>query len=191
VELWYAPRHSLRSCPRRDFIGSTAAERSPLGSPSIVPMRSLRTRFLVSVCSLTLSHSSALAQSASNPRFEIAGCYTLTLGRWSRPLGVNGEYHQLPLRIDLDTASAAQGGWKLRPDLVFPGGNQFAGTPRWTATVDSVELLWSNGYQPTWVRLARRSVDQLQGEAIVGSDANEFGNDPPRAPVTARRRSCR
>ncbi len=187
----HAPAFACAHVQRAVSFGSAAAERYPLGSPRIVPMPGLRTRFLVSVCSLTLSHSSALAQSASNPRFEIAGCYTLTLGRWSRPLGVNGEYHQLPLRIDLDTASAAQGGWKLRPDIVFPGGNQFPGTPRWTATVDSVELLWSNGYQPTWVRLARRSVDQLQGEAIVGSDANEFGNDPPRAPVTARRRSCR
>jgi hypothetical protein len=31
VELWNAPRHSLRSCPRREFIGSAAAERYPLG----------------------------------------------------------------------------------------------------------------------------------------------------------------
>ena len=34
VELWNAPRHSLRSCPRRDLIGSTAAERNPLGDTS-------------------------------------------------------------------------------------------------------------------------------------------------------------
>src|SRR5678815_386676 len=30
AELWNAPRHSLRSCPRRDLIGSAAAERYPL-----------------------------------------------------------------------------------------------------------------------------------------------------------------
>ena len=32
AELGYAPRHSLRSCPRRDLIGSAAAERYPLGA---------------------------------------------------------------------------------------------------------------------------------------------------------------
>jgi hypothetical protein len=31
AELWNAPRHSLRSCPRRDLICSTAAECYPLG----------------------------------------------------------------------------------------------------------------------------------------------------------------
>ena len=31
--LWYARRHSLRSCPPRDVIGSAAAEPCPLGSP--------------------------------------------------------------------------------------------------------------------------------------------------------------
>ena len=34
MELWNAPRHSLRSCPRRDLVGSTAAERHPLGGSS-------------------------------------------------------------------------------------------------------------------------------------------------------------
>jgi len=33
VELWCARRHSLRSCPPRDVVGSTTAERHPLGSP--------------------------------------------------------------------------------------------------------------------------------------------------------------
>jgi len=34
VELWNARKHSLRSCPARSFIGSTAAERYPLAGPS-------------------------------------------------------------------------------------------------------------------------------------------------------------
>src|SRR5688500_10216217 len=34
VELGNAPRHSLRSCPRRDLFGSTATERHPLGGLS-------------------------------------------------------------------------------------------------------------------------------------------------------------
>jgi hypothetical protein len=78
----------------------------------------------------------------------------------------------------------------LRPDIAFPSGNRFPGMPRWTATVDSVEMVWSNGFQPTWLRLARRSPREMVGHAIVGSDANEFGSDVPRAPVTARRTAC-
>ena len=31
TELWYALRHSLRSCPQRAIIGSVAAETCPLG----------------------------------------------------------------------------------------------------------------------------------------------------------------
>ena len=34
VELWYARRHSLRSCPPRDLVRFTAADRYPLGSLS-------------------------------------------------------------------------------------------------------------------------------------------------------------
>ena len=140
---------------------------------------------------IALTGIQAVAQSTPGAPPELVGCYTITKGPWSRPLGVNGEYHQVPLRIQLDTARAAREGWVLRPDIVFPGGNRFTGTPRWTATTDSVELLWSDGYQPTWMRLARRPASELEGEAIVGSDANEFGDNPPRARVKARRVLCR
>ena len=131
------------------------------------------------------------AQNVPGIHSALIGCYGLTKGPWSRPLGVNGEYHQMPLRIQLDSTRAAREGWVLRPDIVFPDGNQFQGTRRWLATADSVELLWSNGYQPTWMRLARRSDTELEGEAIVGSDANEFGNDPPASSVKARRIPCK
>jgi hypothetical protein len=105
-------------------------------------------------------------------------------------LGVNAAYHELPLSVRLDTVAAARGGWVLRPDIPYPDGNRFPGTPRWAATADSVVMTWSNGYQPTLVRVARRPNGDLVGEAIVGSDANEFGNDPPRAAVVARRAPC-
>jgi hypothetical protein len=140
---------------------------------------------------VAISNSRAAAQSTPGAPTELVGCYGITKGPWSRPLGVNGEYHQVPLRIELDSARAAREGWVLRPDIVFPGGNEFPGTPRWTATADSVQLLWSNGYQPTWMRLVRRSATELAGEAVVGSDANEFGDDPPRALVKVRRIPCR
>jgi hypothetical protein len=144
---------------------------------------------LVMASALGTTHSAA--QSPPRAPSELVGCYGITKGPWSRPLGFNGEFHQVPLRIQLDSARAAREGWVLRPDIVFPGGNEFPGTPRWTATADSVELLWSNGYQPTWMRLARRSTNALEGEAVVGSDANEFGDNPPRASVKLQRISCR
>lgn len=131
----------------------------------------------------------AQATAAEAPA-SLAGCYELSLGTWSRPLGVNAAYHKLPLTMRLDTVGAARGGWVLRPDIAYPSGNRFPGTPRWTATADSVVLTWSNGFQSTLVRAARRHSGDLIGVAIVGSDANEFGNDLPRAAVVARRTAC-
>ena len=154
-------------------------------------MRNLTWCIVALLFALALSNRPATAQAAVRLPSELAGCWELEKGRWSRPLGVNGEYHQLPLRIELDTARAAREGWVLRPDIVFPGGNQFPGTPRWTASADSVELVWSNGYQATSIHLARRSLTELEGQATVWSDANEFGNDPPRATIKARRAACR
>jgi len=140
---------------------------------------------------LAVASRSANAQAApSKAPVSLAGCYELSIGSWSRALGVNGAYHQLPLKVQLDTVAAARGGWVLRPDIPYPYGNRFPGTPRWTATADSVEMTWSNGYQPTWVRVARAPNGDLAGEAVAGSDANEFGNDLPRAAVVARRTAC-
>jgi hypothetical protein len=45
VELRNARRHSLRSCPARSLIGSTAAERKPLGGiqrPALMPFKKCR-----------------------------------------------------------------------------------------------------------------------------------------------------
>ncbi|MCR4341547.1 MAG: hypothetical protein NUW01_16840 [Gemmatimonadaceae bacterium] len=136
------------------------------------------------------SRSGHAQATAAEAPASLAGCYELSLGSWSRPLGVNATYHKLPSSVRLDTVGAARGGWVLRPDIAYPYGNRFPGTPRWTATADSVVLTWSNGFQSTLVRVARRRNGDLVGEAVVGSDANEFGNDLPRAAVVARRTAC-
>jgi hypothetical protein len=118
-----------------------------------------------------------------------AGCYQLTIGAWSRSLGVNAKYHLLPVRVQLDTAPGPGRGWKLTPDIVYPYPHRFP-APLWRVKGDSVELVWSNGFQPTWIRAKRQSNGELIGEAEVGSDTDEFGGNPPRARVVAHSIAC-
>jgi hypothetical protein len=80
VELWNAPRHSLRSCPRRDLIRSTAAERHPLGCPSKVKRALLVVIILASV-----------SQSASGQRRDRALLDSATRVRLLRELRVAQE----------------------------------------------------------------------------------------------------
>jgi hypothetical protein len=102
---------------------------------------------------------------------------------------VNAKFHDLPPRVRLDSLPASRTGWKLAPDIAFPFAHHFL-APRWTVKGDGVEMLWSDGFQPTWIRATRQSNGDLAGEAEVGSDTNEFGRNPPRARVLARRTSC-
>lgn len=130
------------------------------------------------------------AQSTPVPSPAVPRCYRLIRGEWSRSLGVNARYHALPAVIRLDTARAARGGWTVAPDIAFPSPNHFRGTPRWMRQADSIEIVWSNGYQGTTVRLGPPEGSELHGTAIVRSDANEFGTDIPHASIVAHRVSC-
>lgn len=131
-----------------------------------------------------------IALSALAPAPTIPECYRLTRGEWSRPLGVNARYHVLPAVIRLDTMPASRGGWMVSPDIVFAFPNHYAGTPRWLRKADSVEILWSNGYEVTTVRLGTDKGNELSGIVTVRGDANEFGTDLPHASIIARRVSC-
>ena len=148
-------------------------------------------QMLVLILVALLSASPTLFAQSASPRApaEFVGCYELALGPWSRPLGINAAYHVVPATVRLDTAVAARGGWRVSPDIAYPHPSRFPGTPRWTATQSSVEITWSNGFQLTGLRLARYGT-RLRGQAIVASDANEFGTDLPRAEVVARRIEC-
>jgi len=121
---------------------------------------------------------------------SIAGRYSVTLGEWSRPIGTNGPYHAIPPEITLDTASAAGTGGRVSPDIKYPFPSHFPGVPRWTLSHDTIQVVWSNGFQPTILNLVQKDANTLQGEAVVRSDANEYGNNPPHAEVTARRIAC-
>jgi hypothetical protein len=120
-----------------------------------------------------------------------AGCYELTLGPWTGSLGVDAASYAVPPYVQLDTLPAARIGWQLRPDIAFPNGNRFPGTPRWTVKGDSVQLLWSNGYTPTVISLVRDVDGTLRGQALALTDSHVEGEPPrPQALVTARRMTC-
>jgi hypothetical protein len=130
------------------------------------------------------------AQEGTSAPVAISGCYSISLGVWSRSLGANAAYHELPTMVRLDTIALERGGWRLTPDIEYPSSRRLSGLPRWIMRGDSIEMTWSNGFQPTWIRVVQTLPNELRGEAEVGSDANEFGNNPPRAPVHARRVRC-
>lgn len=182
----------MLACAVPFLVRFVAAQRHALGSSAQTNMNRLVSFVLAGGLALAVASRSAYAQAvAAKAPASLAGCYELSLGSWSRALGANAAYHKLPVSVRLDTVGVARGGWVLRPDIAYPYGNRFPGTPRRTATADSVEMIWSNGFQPTWVRVARSPNGDLVGEGVVGSDANEFGNGLPRATVVARRTACR
>ena len=153
-------------------------------------LRKLQVMGLIALATM-LAPASLFAQRATrHPPPGIAGCYKLTIGEWSRPLGANAGYHAIPGIVRLDNARAMRGGWRALPDISYPTPNRLRGTPSWTAPRDTIEIMWSNGFQSTTLRLGRRGAKELRGSAIVWSDANEFGTDLPRARVTARRVAC-
>jgi hypothetical protein len=151
-----------------------------------------RTR---STVALTLSVGVAAAPLAGQSRTAapagFAGCYTLSLGAWTRPPGGDARYHAVPPVVHLDTLPVEHAGWQLRPNIAYPHGSRVPWPPRWLVKGDSVELAWSNGFQPTVLSLARRADGSLRGRAVALSDAEVAGEPPPpRASVTARRAAC-
>ncbi len=153
-------------------------------------LRKVQVLGLIALTSMFAPASLFAQRAIRHPPPGIAGCYRLTLGEWSRPLGENAAYHAIPSIVRLDNARAMRGGWRALPDISYPTPNRLRGTPSWTAPRDTVEIMWSNGFQSTTVRLGRRGAKELRGSAIVWSDANEFGSDLPRAKVIARRIAC-
>jgi hypothetical protein len=96
-------------------------------------------------------------------------CYRLSVGEWSRPLGVNAAYHAIPPIVRLDTVPVADDGWSVAPDIAFPTGGRFPGMPRWTQQGDSIRIVWSSGYQGTTVRLGPWRREDLRGIAPTSS----------------------
>ena len=109
MELWYAPRHSLRSCPRRNLIGSTAAERYPLASTQ-TPVRS---RHLLSVTVAPAFFAAGCFQRSPVPpepllrhslRADAIGCYSLFRADGRR---IDTTYYNASPNVRLDSAVVA------------------------------------------------------------------------------------
>ena len=150
-----------------------------------------RTRSTVALAlSLGFGSFPLRGQSRTPAPAYVAGCYALTLEPWSRPVGGDARYHSVPPIVRLDTLPVDGGGRQLRPNIAYPHGRRLPAA-RWLVKEDSVELAWSNGYQPTVVSLMRRADGSLSGRAVALSDAQVAGEPPPpQARVTARRTAC-
>ena len=150
----------------------------------------LRTKSTLALAiSLGVGTIPLLGQSPLAPA-SVVGCYTLTFGPWNRLVGGDARYHAVPPIVRLDTLAVEGGGWRLQPNIAYPRGRQLP-PPRWLVKGDSVQLVWSNGYQPTVVSLVRRADGSLGGQAVALSDAHVAGEPPPPlARVTAGRAAC-
>lgn len=142
---------------------------------------------LVLAMSLGFGTGPLLAQSPTAAPKDVVGCYSLTLEPWSPPLGGDGRYYVVPPIVRLDTLAVEGGGWRLQPNIAYPHG-RYLPPPRWLVVRDSIQLVWSNGYQPTVVSLVRAARGSLRGQAVALSDVG--GEPTPRARVTARRTAC-
>jgi hypothetical protein len=160
---------------------------------TVIAIGCVRTTFPITILLLVgsmLSSASVSAQTAV-PRAPAAfvGCYKITLGAWSRTVNAP-EFHAVPTTIRLDTAAASRGGWMVSPDIAYPIPSRLRGTPVWTVAQDTVEIVWSNGFQATTLRLGRHGDWELRGRGGIWSDANEYGTNLPRADVVAERVVC-
>lgn len=152
-------------------------------------MPSNHWRALAAIILSTVPFARSAAQVEVSP-LRFAGCFILDLGPWSPPLTDTIDY-AVPRRVELDTAGIELGkGWRLIPNIQYPGGRTFPGTPNWDVHRDTIVLAWSNGFTPTFIRLRPQGA-LLVGEAVALTDAYVIGEPPrPRASVTLRRRQC-
>jgi hypothetical protein len=147
--------------------------------------------FMVLIFLFVASTRTAPAQPAPPNYRLVSGCYSLEIGDWNHPLGVDSVFHRLPRSVRLDTTLASRGGRVLAPNMSYPYPHHYPGVPRWEISGDSITMVWSDGFSPTLVWL-RKKGDHLEGHAEALSDAIPPGKpDWPRASITARRTHCR
>jgi hypothetical protein len=142
------------------------------------------------VLALGLESAPLRAQPSTAATAALAGCYSVTRGPWNREFS-DSTYHKMPETISLDTASTERDGRQLRPNMAYPFGRRFPGTPRWRIRGDTIELVWSDGFVPTIVKLVRSDDGTLRGRALALTDAHYDGEPPPpEMDVQARQTKC-
>ncbi len=116
-------------------------------------------------------------------------CYTLRTGDWTPPSGQKLDVtHAPPLVVQLDTLQVEHGveqkRYRLGPDIPALGPRGLA--PSWARVApDSLQLLWSSGYEGVFVTLAVRG-DSVSGGARTFTD---YGSQA-LAPVNGWRIAC-
>jgi len=122
VELWNARRHSLRSCPPRDFIGSTAAERYPLGR-STRPLSPNNSRWFVSI----RGQAACFQCSMSSSGYPVPFAFGSLIGSFGRSAGKSIG----PIRLFFDkTRDLNIGSRCARRFVCFSWGVSFASYSR-------------------------------------------------------------
>ena len=148
------------------------------------------SRRLIAIAAFGLPIGARAQQDSATAVHKIAGCYTLTLGRWSGPLPTSTtEAHTPPSRFRLDTVAVQhqRSRFAVEPEQLVPGRMAASWAP---LPHDSINLFWSTGYMGVNLRLAVRG-DSLVGFARAFTDAH-YPLDPPpaRAAVDAARTTC-
>jgi len=133
------------------------------------------------------------AQTPSARVRALAGCYTLTLGKWSGPLPATGDpaAHTPPAHFQLDTTplNPRRGrGYRVEPTTL---GSVHLAWSSWTVGPrDSVHIVWSTGLVGVELRLIADG-DSLTGVATTFHDAHMGGESlDPSARVAAVRSIC-
>ena len=117
-------------------------------------------------------------------------CYRLRVGGEAIAFGPRDHLHGIPSVVRLDTVPTTHGGWRVEPNIGFRPPAAFPGTPRWSVVGDSIELLWSNGYAVTTLKLGGEHNGVRAGTATARSDAVAPDSNWPRAKVRATAVAC-
>jgi hypothetical protein len=118
-------------------------------------------------------------------------CYALRLGEWTPRAGQTLLVsHAPPSVVRLDTVrvggAAGEARHRLTPHIPALGPHSGPIVPSWTRlATDSLQFLWSNGYEGVFVTLAEQG-DSVSGRARAFTD---FGAES-FAPVTGSRTVC-
>jgi len=149
-----------------------------------------RHRALIAIMALAIPAGARAQRDSAALVQKRAGCYALSLGRWSGPLPTSTpEAHTPPSRFRLDTipVQRQRSRYAVEPEQLIPGRMAASWAP---LPHDSISLFWSTGYIGVTLRLAVRG-DSLVGTAKAFRDAH-YPLDPPpaKAAVVAARTKC-
>jgi len=151
----------------------------------------VRAAFLLVLLVACTNSSPERAASSAGSSDAWPRCFELQVGAWTpRPGQQLDVTHAPPAVVQLDTLEAVGAGGpgrrRLSPNAPTLSRAGRGIPPSWTRLAsDSLELLWSSGYDGVFVTLAERG-DSVSGRARAFTD---YGSEAS-ARVTGRRSAC-